>query len=233
MARSRPPERLGDIAAAATRVFGRLGYRRTHMADVAADAGLSSGAIYGYVESKGALFHLVFAHAFGLFSEGLPDLPLPTPPLEETLELVSRGLSKAAATPKLRAALLIDDPDDIRSELTSIVDERYAMTEALWPVLAVVERSAVDLPQLDELYFQRGRRGHHSQLQRYLDRRAARGYLRALPDTAVAARLVTEAIAWFAWHRRDDRDAARFDDARARATVVEFVCGALLVPPSR
>ena len=37
-------QRITQIADAATHVFGRLGYRRTHMADVATEAGLSSGA---------------------------------------------------------------------------------------------------------------------------------------------------------------------------------------------
>ena len=101
MPRATPPERLTEVAQAATRVFGRLGYRRTHMADVATQAGLSSGAVYTYVESKEALFHLVFAHAFGQFADGVPPLPLATPAFAETLELIGQGLRKAASTPRL------------------------------------------------------------------------------------------------------------------------------------
>src|ERR1700688_1167300 len=140
MPRTPQPERLVDVAEAATRVFGRLGYRRTHMADVAAQAGLSSGAVYTYVDSKEALFHLVFAHAFGQFAEGMPSLPLATPAFADTLALIGRGLRDGASTPRLRAALDVADPEDIRSELTAIVEERYALIEALWPVLAVIER---------------------------------------------------------------------------------------------
>jgi hypothetical protein len=44
----------------------------------------------------------------------------------------------------------------------------------------------------------------------------------------VAAQVVTETVAWFAWKRHEGRDASRFDDEMARATVVEFVCNALL-----
>ena len=51
-----------------------------------------------------------------------------------------------------------------------------------------------------------------------------------MPDPAVTARLVTEAIAWFAWHRRGERDAAAFDEARTRVTVVQFCCDGLLAP---
>ncbi|HEY7948176.1 MAG TPA: helix-turn-helix domain-containing protein [Acidimicrobiales bacterium] len=230
MPRTSQPERLVDVAEAATRVFGRLGYRRTRMADVAARAGLSSGAVYTYVDSKEALFHLVFAHAFGQFAEGMPPLPLATPPLANTLALIARGLRDRASTPRLRAALDVDDPDDIRGELTAIVEERYALVEALWPVLAVIERCAVDLPELEDLYFQRGRPGHLALLATYLERRRTGGHLRAVPDTKVAARLVTEAVVWFAWHRREDRDARLYDDDAARQTVIQFVCDALIEP---
>jgi len=228
MVRSPSPERLSDVAEAATRVFGRLGYQRTHMAEVAAEAGLSAGAVYTYVESKDALFYLVFAHAFGELADGLPPLPLRTPAPDETLALIGRGLQRAAATPRLRAARDVDEPPDVRAELTGIVEERYDLVERLWPVLAVIERSAADLPDLEEFYFQRARRGHNASLARSLDRRAASGYLRAMPDSGVAARLVTEAVTWFAWHRRDDRDAATFDDALVRPTVVQFICDALI-----
>ncbi len=230
MSRTPPLERLVEVAEAATRVFGRLGYRRTHMADVATQAGVSSGAVYTYVESKEALFHLVFAHAFGQFTEGMPSLPLPTPPFAETLRLIGQGLRKEAATPGLRAALDQGDPGDIEAELTAIIEERYAMIERLWPVLAVIERCAIDLPELEALYFQRGRPSHLAQLTRYLEQRAGGGYLRAMPDAAVAARIVTEAITWFAWHRREDRDARLYDDEAARRTVIEFVCNALMEP---
>jgi AcrR family transcriptional regulator len=232
MPRSTPPERLTEVALAATRVFGRLGYRRTHMSDVATQAGLSSGAVYTYVESKEALFHLVFAHAFGQFAGGVPSLPLATPAFAETLELIGQGLRKAAATPRLRAALDQADPGDVQAELTAIIEERYDMIERMWPVLAVIERCAVDLPELEALYYQRGRRGHLAQLTKYLEQRAASGHLRTMLDATVAARIVTETIVWFAWHRREDRDAALYDDERARRTVIQFVCCALIGPSS-
>ena len=68
--------RLGDLARAGMQTFGRLGYRRTKMAEVSAAAGLSTGAIYTYVESKEALLHLVFAWFFADYTEeAMPELP--------------------------------------------------------------------------------------------------------------------------------------------------------------
>jgi AcrR family transcriptional regulator len=226
MSRASQQERLADVAEAATRTFGRLGYRRTQMAAVAAEAGLSSGAVYTYVASKEALFHLVFLFGFGEIGDVLPDLPIVTPPFDDTLQLIRRGLRRSVATPRLRAAMDEAAPANARDELAGIIEERYAAIEQVWPMLAVIERSAVDLPELDAFYFQRGRRGYLGQLTRYLEQRVGGGYLRSLPDAAIAARMMTETIVWFAWHRREDRDASLYDDDRARKTVVELLCNA-------
>lgn len=48
--------RREEILAAALRVLSERGYRRTSMADVIAEAGLSAGAIYGHFEGKQELF---------------------------------------------------------------------------------------------------------------------------------------------------------------------------------
>src|SRR5437773_1209959 len=59
MVRPTPRDRLAELVSAATEVFGRKGYRRTQMAEIAAAAGVSPGNLYNYVESKEALFDLV------------------------------------------------------------------------------------------------------------------------------------------------------------------------------
>jgi AcrR family transcriptional regulator len=215
---------LADISRAATRVFGRLGYRRTQVALVASEAGISTGSIYSYVASKEALFYLVFAFGFGRLGEQLPDLPIAAPRFDDTLQLIRRGLRTSLATPCLRAALDERAPSDVRGELAAIIEERYAAVEGVWPLLAVIERSAVDLPELEAFYFQRGRPGYLGLLARYLDQRAQAGYIVSVRDPAVAARMMTETVVWFAWHRREDRDAALYDDELARATIVELLC---------
>ena len=227
MARAPARERLATIATAATQVFGRLGYRGARTADVAREAGISNGSLFTYVESKDALFYLVFAHGFGRFDEVLPPLPLATPAPGETVELISQELRKIPA-PHLRAALAEDHPADPLAELRGIVDERYGIIEILWPLLAVIERCALDLPELDAFYFGQARSGFFARLTEYIEMRAAGGYLRATPDAAVTARLIIESVTWFAWKRRQGRDAHTYDDELVRRSVLDFVCAALV-----
>lgn len=197
------------------------------MADVGAAAGMSSGSVFNYVESKEALFHLVFARAFEAVGDGRLDLPVSTPAPGETAGLIEAHL-RSLPVPYLKAALAEDEPADVSAELQGIVLERYAIQEDLWPVLAVIERCAVEIPELEEFYYRRTRVGYFGRLAAYLEKRAASGHLRTMPDFAVAARIVSETISWFAWHRKEGRDAHLYDDDAARHTVVAFVCAALL-----
>jgi AcrR family transcriptional regulator len=219
-------DRLSEIATVATEHFGRLGYRATKTADVAAKAGMSTGSLFTYVESKEALFHLVFLHWFEMSSERLPVLPVATPGEGETLGLIEAGL-RQVQTPRIRAALA-DEPTDVAEELREIIEERYALLEHYWPLLAVIERCAVEMPALEAAWFGLARAGTYEELSRYLERRMAAGLLRPMPDPEVAARLVTESLSWFAWHRREGRDANLYDDAAGKRTVVEFICAALV-----
>src|ERR1700684_266430 len=91
MPRPTASERLLKVATVATEDFGRLGYRGTKTADVAARAGMSTGALFTYVESKEALFHLVFLHWFGISAERPPVLPVATPGPGETLAVIEAG----------------------------------------------------------------------------------------------------------------------------------------------
>ena len=227
MVRVPPVERLRAVAEAATMVFGRQGYRGTRTADVAAAAGMSSGSVFTYVESKEALFHLVFAQGFGLFADGAPPLPIATPAPGATVELIAQHLRRAPA-PRLRAALGEARPPDVRAELVAIIEERYDLITGLWPLLAVIERCAVDLPELDAPYFGRVRRGYFAQLARYLEMRSDEGLIRHVDEPEITARIIIETVSWFSWKRHGDRDASTFDEDATRRTVTEFVCTSLL-----
>lgn len=196
---------------------------------MAAKAGMSTGSLFTYVESKEALFHLVFLHGFDM-SSAIPALPMPTPGAGETLALIERGLQQIPM-PRIQAAIAEDRPDDVAGELRGIIEERYTLIERYSPLIAVIERCSVEMPELEAEWFGRYRAGTFADLGRYLERRMADGLLRSMPDSTVAARVVTESLSWFAWHRRQGRDSTLYDDEAVRRTVVEFLCAAL-VPTS-
>lgn len=188
---------------------------------------MSAGSLFTYVESKEALFHLVFLHGLGLLPDRPAVLPLSTAGLEETFALLERALGQIPVH-RIRAALARDEPADVAQELRGIVEERYDLIERYWPLLAVIERCAAEMPELEALWFGGARADSYAELGQYLERRMAIGLLRPMPDVTVAARVVTESVSWFAYHRHQGRDSALYDGQAARRTVIEFVCAALL-----
>ena len=232
MPRMPASERLLEVARVATEDFGRLGYRGTKTADVAARAGMSTGALFTYVESKEALFHLVFLHWFGMPGERPPALPVATPGPGETLAVIQAGL-RHVQTPRIQAALAEDEPADVAEELREIVAERYALIEHYWPLLSVIERCAAEMPELESAWFDIARAASFEQLGSYLERRMAAGLLRPMPDAEVAARIVTESLSWFGWHRHEGRDFTLYEDETVRRTVAEFICAALVTESRR
>ncbi len=232
MSRVPASERLASIAAAGTQVFGRAGYRGTRTADVAAKAGMSAGLLFTYVESKEALFHLVFLHGLGLMPQTPSELPLPTPEPRETIALIGRAL-REVPVPRLRAALAAGEPADVDRELREIIEELYDQYKRYWPLLAVIERCAVELPELDTVWFGEARASIYADLREYLERRMASGRLRQMPHAMAAARVIVESVAWFARQFRDARDSVLYDEQTARCTVIEFICAALVPDTGR
>ena len=98
-------ERLPELIAAAVRVFTRDGYRLARISDVAAELGLSEGAIYRYVDSKEGLFVLAIRHA--LLLEELPGgaLPLSPAPLTVTIKEAREFVASVVPFGHLAAAI--------------------------------------------------------------------------------------------------------------------------------
>src|SRR5688572_22344072 len=103
MSRRRSDCRLADLIAAATRVFIAQGYRRTQMADVAAELGVAKGTVYLYVASKEALFDLVVRQAASPTVIGVPSkLPVPTPKRGATARFVRERIAADPLLDELR-----------------------------------------------------------------------------------------------------------------------------------
>jgi AcrR family transcriptional regulator len=229
VARVAPSTRLDQLLESALRVFAEKGYARAQMADVAREMGVSQGTLYNYVESKEALFALLIERGFAGEGERsqLPQLPVPTPPPGTAAERLRSRLLELTELPVLAEALERRPAVDPALELAGVVDELYGLIARTWRAAAAIERSALDQPELAAVYFVEVRRSIIERLTRYIDSRISRGQFRDVPDASTAARLILEAIAWFAWHRHGDPDSAMIDDETARATVVDFVVASL------
>jgi len=228
MPRRTPPNRLADIAEAARKVFTEKGYRRTLMTDVGKELGLSHALLYKFVESKEALFQLALLGAAAPDRLAELPIPLPTPAPGEALRPLADWTASNTSFPLVKAALATDGCEDIRREFHGVVDEYYTAVEDNRGLLALLERSASDIPELGELYFGKSRRGQVDMLEEYVERRTRSGHLRSFPDTTLATQFIVETVAWFAWHRRDHPDPIRADDASVRQSVHALLAAACI-----
>lgn len=212
---------------AAEAFIARGGYERTQMEDVAAEMGIAKGTLYLYVQSKEALFDLVFRHAAATEEEGNEvSFPVPTPAPGALLDVVAERIRAGQAMPTLEAALRRPDAVDLRGELEGIVREIYGTLHRNRRAIKLIGVSALDMPALAELWFKGARLDLVNRLDDYLRRRSTSGTLRAVPDTAVAARLMVETISWFAVHRHWDPVPQDMDEAAAEDTVVRILVAA-------
>ena len=197
------------------------------MADVTQAMGLSPGAVYRYVESKEALFDLVVRAAApsGLVHADI-SLPISTPPPGAILNFLRQMLQQEGRFPVLEKAFTHTTVDDPRAELESIIRELYTIIARHHRGIKLIERSALDWPDLAALWFGGMRHGLIDQLTRYLALRTSQRLLRPMSDVTAAARLIIESNAFFALHRHYDPYPMTIDDTVAEETVVDALVNA-------
>ena len=229
MARRRPADRLPQIRAAALRIFAARGLRRSRMADIARELGVSPGTLYQYFESKEALFHWIVDHGGETGELRNPTaLPVRMPAPGEAERRLREQLGAGFRLPALAAALARRRVAEPRAELEAIVRELYDQIARTRGPADAIERSAIDLPELYQLYFVEQRRAFFDRLTRYLEQRMARGQLRKVAEPWVAARFLAEAVVYFARHRHGDPDPSLFpDEDAAREGVVQLLVASL------
>ena len=224
MARARPEGRFRQLRDAALAVFAAKGLRRARMADVAQAMGVSTGSLYNYVASKEALFHWLLELGAGGAVAEPAQLPIPSPPPGATEAALRAQLAEGMRLPALEAALARRRVGDARAELSGIVREFYERIERTRGPGAAIERSAIDQPELYEIYFRGARRALFADLERYVAKRAKSGHFADVGDAAVAARFVVETLAWFGRHRFSDPDPDLLPDpAAVREEVVRRI----------
>jgi AcrR family transcriptional regulator len=227
-------KRLQEFVDQATKIFMASGYRRTKMADVTRAMGLSEGAVYRYFEGKEALFDLVM-RAASAPSQPLEveSLPVRNPASGATLEYMRQCVRDRARFESLDAAAA-SPPEDraaARQELAAIAREIYQVTYRFRVGLRLMQRCAVDWPEVAELWFGTTRRGLLETLSGYFSRRIEAGLLRPLPSTQAAAMLLLEQAAFFVMHRHADPWQFDLDPATAEAAMVDNIVNAYAFSP--
>src|SRR6266542_5232635 len=229
--RPRPEDRLKDAVRAGASVFARRGYRRTQMADVAREMGVSPGNLYNYVDSKDALFYLVLRRVLGERPDDRPvELPVTGTSVAVTSEWVAKRLDFVSDYPELERALARTWPSSQAAELASVVGELHDVLARMRLGVDMLERSIEDVPELAQV-FGEVRRELFARYERYLRQRAKTGTIRAAEPEAVA-HLIVDLCWWAAGRRPNDPHAAAISDATARQAVCRFVADAL-IPPDR
>jgi AcrR family transcriptional regulator len=219
MARPIPPARFVQLIRTAAEVFIANGYRRTQMADVADALGVAKGTVYLYVESKEALFDVVARHIDDPTPVPCPtDLPVATPPIESTLDFVRERIRAQGQIEPLARALAGSSAGDVRTELEAIVGAVYDVLYRNRRGIKLIDRSAVDRPDIATLWFEGGRGGLLAALAAYLRARIEARLLRDVPDIDAAARACIEILGFWAIHRHWDPHPQHTDDEIARAT---------------
>jgi AcrR family transcriptional regulator len=215
-------ERLRHLIDSARVVFARQGFRRTQMAHVAEAAGVSTGNLYNYVETKEALFDLVLRQTLGLPGERLPEqLPIPHRTIPQTVSWLRRRLNFRNDFPLLEAAAT-----EPHGKLEPVGAELFDVAFGLAPGFAVMERSAPDLPELLSLFLSL-RRGLIERLTAFIQSGAEAGELRQVESPEVTARLILEAALWASQRRIRDRESAAVSDDAARESFIDLVTATL------
>jgi AcrR family transcriptional regulator len=228
MARKPDPNRLEDLAQAGFRVFAEKGFRRTQMADVAAQLGVSAGSLYTYVASKQALFLLVLARQNQDHPLTLPaELPLQAPSDDAFLLEIRRALTERVHMGALYLAPASPGPPDPAAEFEAVVRSIYQSLYEGRGVLILLERCGADWPELSAQYG--GSKSRYiKRLKAYLEARAASGALHVGPSAHASARFIAETCTWFAMRRPALPRSGGIDDGTAERTVVELLCRAFV-----
>jgi AcrR family transcriptional regulator len=229
MPRRRPPDRFDQILEAATRVFGRTGLEHSKMSEVAAEAGVSQGTLYNYVESKEALFRLLLDRGLGTPKPAPSALPLKSPSPSALAHRMDEAIAASFALPRLDAALARRRVKDAAAELADVIDELYERTLATRQAADVVERSARDVPELAAVFYGKVRRGLFGRMERLVAKRIASGHYHDR-DPRVIARMIIETVTTFGRHIFGDVETPAFDLDLARPIVVATLTAGIVRP---
>ena len=203
--------------------FVARGYRLTQMADVAEALGVAKGTVYGYVESKEALFDAAVRFADTPPADPI-QLPWPTPAMGATVQFIQTRLLEEAR--RLALVVALSRPKRSRprpGELEDILRDLYRRMSKNRRALKLVDRCAIDHPELASVWFEQGRYGQVALLASYLERRVSEGTVRSIPNVQLAARMVLETVALWAIHMPWDAAPRSFAEDEVETAVVDML----------
>lgn len=212
MARPARQDRLEQIADAALAAFSDRGFRLTQVADVARLANVAPGTIYLFAKSKEELFWFALARAM---NRPLAEVAQQAPTVDE----LRQTFAPHGASPSMTRFLA--DPSQMPPPLETVLAEFWTTIEHAASAIKLVEKCAADWPELAEAFYVGLRPRVLDNLAEYLERGAAAGICRQVPDPHLAARLIMETTAWFAMHRRGDPDGRHYAATAARNVTLD------------
>jgi len=219
--------KIENIVQAAIEVFIQGGYRLAQVSDIARKARISPGTIYLYFESKEALFDFVVRYAANRTPpEEWPDIPIPTPSLNSTINFVSMRVPHIF--PVLFGASKLDNRDDAPNELEYVIREMYRVFFAKRYYIRLMDSSTRDWPQLAEVWDKGIRKEVVLTLERYIKNRIGQKVFLEVIDTWATARSIVETLNWFATYRPEMPDQAGINDETAEKIVVQLTSRILL-----
>lgn len=197
--RTTPPDRYPKLLDAAAAAFVEHGFLRTQMDDIAGRLGVSKGTVYRAVDSKECLFAAVIA--FGDF----PD-QIPVTELEAIGDISAIGAGLAVelvdGVARLELAQVVAGRRRLRAdggfgeEIERATIELYRVMRSRRTAIMVLDRCAVEFPELAAVWYGDGRYALVDLWERYLELRAS--HVATGIDRAILARTIVEVLTTWA-----------------------------------
>ncbi|WP_437729705.1 TetR family transcriptional regulator [Sorangium sp. So ce1335] len=140
-----------QILDAALRVFSQKGYSAATLQDVAAEAGLTRGAVYWHFQGKAELYTALVGERFAKASEVLAEALSPRyAPLEAIERLLTRSLEVVEEDAEYRAVVSISlFKTELTPELEPGFQQKIASQRRLVDTLADLVRKGIAAGQID------------------------------------------------------------------------------------